>query len=412
MPNRLLRLLLLVALLLGVAVGPVAAQNAALTAQLDQVAAETSELRALPIQTEIQDAFLSREGLLQRLVEDFATDYPAEDVEADTRILEILGLIPAGTDLKQLYLDLLTEQVGGFYDPQSDELYVISGDDELSDLEEWAYAHEVTHALQDQAFDLEAVQDRANDVDDASLALSALIEGDAAAIQMDYLTANPGLMLGIGQALAGGEVESTQFDAAPPIIAETLLFPYEAGLTFVTTLRDQGGWDAVDAAYADPPMSTEQILHPEKYLDRDEPTTVTLPDLEAVLEGYQTLDENSIGEFQTRIMLQNPGDTGTSETAAAGWDGDRYALLASGDDTVLVWETAWDSEEDAEEFTAALRATDETRFGAAYAADGSTLALTTDDQSARIETKGTRVRYVLAPTTDLADAALAAFPNS
>ncbi len=408
MINHLPRLLLLVGLLLGVSTSPVAAQNN-LTAQFDQIAEETSELRDLPIETDIQEALLSRETLEQRLIDDFATDYPPEDVEEDTRLLEVFGLMPAGTDLKQLYLDLLTEQIAGFYDPRTDELYVISSSSELSDLEEWTYAHEVVHALQDQAFDLEAVQDRANDVDDASLAISALIEGDATALGNDYLTENPGLLLGISQALTGGDIDSSQLEQAPPIISQTLLFPYEAGLSFVTALREDGGWDAVDAAYADPPTSTEQILHPEKYLDRDEPTMVTLPDLEAALDGYQILDENNLGEFQTRVLLEGGGDTDAAETAAAGWDGDRYALLASGDDEVLVWETVWDSDADAEEFASTLRATDETRFNATYAESEGTLALTTDGQSARIEIEGSRVRYVLAPNTDLADTALAAF---
>ncbi len=410
MPNRLPRLLLLVGLLLGIGSTPVVAQDE-LTAQFDEIAEETADLRDLPIETEIQEALLSREALEQRLIDDFDTDYPPEDVDADTRLLEVFGLMPPGTDLKQLYLDLLTEQIAGFYDPRTDELYVISGGSELSDLEEWTYAHEVTHALQDQAFDLEAMQDRANDVDDASLAISALIEGDATAVGNDYLTENPGLLLGITQALAGGDIDASQLDTAPPIIARTLLFPYEAGLSFVTALREDGGWDAVDAAYADPPTSTEQILHPEKYVDRDEPTTVTLPNLEAALDGYRILDENNLGEFQTRVLLEGGGDTDVAITAAAGWDGDRYALLASGQDEVLVWETAWDSEADAEEFIAALRATDEARFNAAYAESEGTLALTTDGQSARIEVQGSRIRYVLAPNANLADAALAAFAN-
>ncbi len=410
MPNRLPRLLLLVGLLLGIASPPVVAQEE-LTAQFDEIAEETADLRDLPIETEIREALLSRESLEQRLIDDFDTDYPPEDVDADTRLLEVFGLMPPGTDLKQLYLDLLTEQIAGFYDPRTDELYVISSGSELSDLEEWTYAHEVTHALQDQAFDLEAVQDHANDVDDASLAISALIEGDATALGNDYLTENPGLLLGITQALAGGDIDASLLDTAPPIIARTLLFPYEAGLTFVTALREDGGWEAVDAAYADPPTSTEQILHPEKYLDRDEPTTVTLSNLEAALDGYRILDENNLGEFQTRVLLEGGGDTDVAITAAAGWDGDRYALLASGQDEVLVWETVWDSEADAEEFTAALRATDEARFNAAYAESEGTLALTTDGQSARIETQGSRVRYVLAPNANLADAALAAFAN-
>ncbi len=408
MPSRLSRLLLLVGLLLGVASTPVAAQDD-LTTQFDQIAEETSDLRDLPIETEVQEALLSREALQQRLLDDFDTDYPPEDVEADARLLEVFGLMPAGTDLKQLYLDLLTEQIAGFYDPRTGELYVISGGTELSDLDEWTYAHEVTHALQDQAFDLEAIQDRANDVDDASLAIAALVEGDATALGNDYLTENPGLLLGISQALAEGDIDASQLEKAPPIIARTLIFPYEAGLSFVTALREDGGWDAVDAAYADPPTSTEQILHPEKYLDRDEPTTVTLPNLEAALDGYRILDENNLGEFQTRVLLEGSGDTDAAITAAAGWDGDQYALLASGEDEVLVWETAWDSEADAEEFVLALRATDETRFDAAYAEGEGTLALTTDGQSARIEIEDSRVRYVLAPTPDLADAALAAF---
>lgn len=404
------RVLLIALILLGGVLmprGAARAQNDALNTQFDEITQEVSDIRGLPIEDEVVEDFLPRDQLRDQLLQDFDADYPVAEREADQELLATLGMIPEGLDLGQLYLDLYTEQIAGFYDPKANELFVIAGDGELSALDEVTYAHEVTHALQDQAYDLEAIRAPYEEDDDALLAITALVEGDAVSVQLDYLLGHPAL-------LARYTVEATQLgampqlDSAPPVIREALLFPYTAGQAFVAALKAEGGYAAVDAAYADLPVTTEQILHPEKYTgERDEPAAVDLPDLQPTLgDGWEQIDANDFGEFQIRIMLEGELPTGTAEDAAAGWDGDQYAFYTKGDEEVLAWQSVWDSEADATELATALQAYDEARYDATYTGD-ETRALDTDTTAARITVDGTTVSYVLAPTGALADESLA-----
>jgi hypothetical protein len=255
--------------------------------------------------------------------------------------------------------------------------------------------------------------------DDQALAVTALYEGDAMAGSLDYLLANPGLAARLAFAV---EPASAALDQAPPVLAIWLIFPYVQGQEFVTALRADGGWAAVDAAYADLPASTEQILHPEKYLARDEPTAVTLPAPTVLGDGWTVVDENNVGELQTAILLAElaPGEgvnglMGTinlprgARQAAAGWDGDRYSLWSDGAAEVLVWRSVWDSAEEATEFARALQTREERRFGGLFAGDtAGDLTMVAGDHALRIVQDGTDVRYVLAPTPELAEQALAA----
>jgi hypothetical protein len=151
-------------------------------------------------------------------------------------------------------------------------------------------------------------------------------------------------------------------NAAPAILRETLLFPYTYGSEFVTVLQVEG-WEAVDAAFADPPQSTEQILHPEKYLTRDEPELVSLPPLTDTLgAGWERIESENLGEFQIGLYLAQQVDRATAEAAAAGWDGDRYAVYVNGDDEVLAFATVWDSETDRDEFVAAYEGYAEAKY--------------------------------------------------
>jgi hypothetical protein len=234
-------------------------------------------------------------------------------------------------------------------------------------------AHEMTHALSDQHFDLDELHTASKKNDDQSLAVSALIEGEAtlammAAGQEDWEGAEivklPAEGLGRGMelmmpflsSLGGGK----SLKNAPPIIAESMLFPYIRGLVFCARLANDDGWKGIDAAYLDPPLSTEQILHPAKYkAEPDHPVLVDLGDLNPG-EGWKEVSRNVMGEMQTAVLLR--GHDG--RTAAAGWDGDRYAVFEGPDEKLaLVWSTTWDSEDDAREFTRSYARYQTTRMG-------------------------------------------------
>ncbi|MDQ3512656.1 MAG: hypothetical protein M3462_03165 [Chloroflexota bacterium] len=409
-PHRLGRLALTAILLLLAGLAPVGqarAQDAELSAQFDEITEEVSDIRELPIESDVVEAFLSREVLQADLLKTIDEDYPPSDRQADERLLIALGMLPEGTDLGELYVDLYSEQIAGYYDPETDELFVISGEDELSALDEVTYAHEVVHALQDQAFDLETIREPFMDSDDTILAITALIEGDATAAQLDYLLGDPQLLADFSTEI-GDLPASPILDAAPAVIRGSLLFPYEAGQAFVTALREDDDWASVDAAFDDLPMSTEQILHPEKYTtERDDPTAVELVDLSDTLgAGWEALDENNFGEYQVRLMLEGELSGGGAEDAAAGWDGDRYAFYADEDEDVFVWQSVWDSEDEAAEFAAGLQEYDESRYDAEYEGDD-TLTLDIDGASVRLVLDGDTVSYVLATDAGLADDSLA-----
>lgn len=415
-PLRFFRAVTLVAL--ASLIGP-AASLAQESEKFDQIAAETSEARELPITEDIVEAFLSRDELEQRLLSDLATEYPADEAAADERALKAFGLLAGDVSLTDLVLELYTEQIAGFYDPETNEMYLIGDDAEVDAEEEFTYAHEVIHALQDQAFDLMKVQEPVLDGtnDDRAIAITSLIEGDAVVGSVEYVLRHPVLA---GRLALAGVTDTPVFDAAPPILTQSLLFPYLAGQGFVATIRGEDGWNAVDAVYRDPPASTEQILHPEKYIDRDDPTAVTLPDLATALgAGWTKAEENNFGEFQTSVLLANlaPGegfdatsgfDLPEEATAgAAGWDGDRYAVWANGDQDVVIWSSVWDSEDDAAEFSSALQNRDEARFDGLFEGEASDqVTLIVDGYAVRITVSGTEVTYVLAPTLELADAAM------
>lgn len=395
-------------------------RNPALEQQLTEIAAETADIRELEALPDIDDVVLTRDELVQRLPEMISEELDPAELEDATRALIALGLLPEGSDLLDLTLRLLGEQVAGFYDPLTDEMIVVA--DSTFGAEAYYYSHEVVHALQDAYLDPDDLMEEiTTDNDDESLALAALYEGDAVMASTFYLERYPALALDL---LREGQAGNTELDSAPAAMIVTLVFPYISGLPFVDQLYQDGGWGAVDAAYADIPASTEQILHPEKYLERDQPVTLELPNpTEALGDGWSEVHQNTLGELQIALLLANlPAGSGLNMVtgqydipdpawnAAAGWDGDRYALWAdTAGQEALVWRTAWDSEQDARAFAAALARHKEERWGGIFNGESADdIALVTDDVAARLLLRGNEVFYVQSPGLGLTDQAQAA----
>ncbi|MCC6313664.1 MAG: hypothetical protein IT337_06595 [Thermomicrobiales bacterium] len=415
--SRVVRFAPVLAALLGLAL-PLAAL--ADEAQLDAIAERVAELRELPPLPGIDNAFITADELRARLPAMLDEDYPPADAEAESRAYAALGLIPPGTDLRQLYEHLLGEQVAGYYDPRTDQMFVIGDGGALGPEEEFTYAHEVVHALQDANLDLGDVMESTQTAnDDEALAVAALFEGDATAASFAYLLTDPSLAAAVAFA---APVDSAEFDTAPAAIAISLVFPYLAGQEFVSALYDEGGWQAVNDAYARLPVSTAQIMHPEKYLANDAPTPIALPDPVAALgPDWSLVNEDTLGELGVALLLANlqPGQgldafggialPIPARNAAAGWDGDRFALWSDGDQDVLILRSAWDSESDARAFARALQARTQERFGGTYATTApADLTMTAPDIATRIVFDGSEVFYAQAPTPELAARALEA----
>jgi Zn-dependent peptidase ImmA (M78 family) len=334
---------------------------------LEEIQGQVSTVRGLYPTGPLDRQLIAPEELGQRVEEDFLDEYTAEQAADDVRVLSLFGLVEPGFDLLDFHLGFYEEQVAGYYDTEIERMYVVGS--QWGGAERLTYAHEYVHALQDQTYDLEGglgYNDETCQQDsERCAAISALIEGDATLAEEQWWQAYS-TQQDYEDLLASIEAyRGDIFNAAPAYIRQDFLFPYDQGLQFVRALFRRGGWAAVDAAYLDPPTTTEQILHPELY-GKEMPLPVEVPDrLEALGEGWHELEAGVLGEWFTRLVLDEEVPSWEAADAAAGWGGDAYRAYASdaGDRSVLVLMTRWDSPRDAFEFVEAFHAYGGWRFG-------------------------------------------------
>jgi len=329
---------------------------------LQKLEAAVSKLRGLTFKHAVQPELLTPAEFRARVHETFVSENKRADLSGTAKVLVTLGVIPANLDLYTFLQRLQEEQIAGFYDSKAKKLVVRANDiKDPSPLDRVLLAHELTHALTDQYYDLtriDALQKARKD--DEQEAFLSLAEGDAQLTMQLY--AQQVLTPAEQQQLAeeSAAMPSSNLDSAPKFISDELGFPYTTGLEFVTQLHSRGGFAAVDRAYDDPPKSTEQIIHPARYIDaRDDPVTVTLPDIAAKLgAGWKKIDDGGVGELDLRDIADFGGGQGLSEqqarTAAAGWDGGRYAGFSSTAGTLVAQEFVFDSESEAREAQHAL----------------------------------------------------------
>ena len=363
---------------------------------------DVAALRELQFRRRVPVTVESPGKLAKRLLAVLASETDENDLRRQGRAMVLLGELPAGTDLPALLNRLQAESVLGFYvpgRPPKGGLYVRSSRG-LDPYAKIILAHELTHAVTDQHFDLTRA-DRlaaASGREDELAAYSGLVEGDATLAMQRYLAER----LTPAEQADAGLVAATQRtpdrDAAPAAVREAMLFPYQEGLRFVRALYQQGGWDAVNDAYKDPPDSTEQLLHPERYLrDRDRPQRVEVADLSGRLgPGWRPAAEVSFGELDARLLLQGELAVTTAEAAAAGWDGGRLRTFQRGGSTALALRTVWDSSAEATQFCNAMRGWATGRFGSATRATGS-LTWSGAGQRTALHCTGPRVAWLSAP---------------
>jgi hypothetical protein len=325
---------------------------------------QTSELRGLPFKTPVTYKMIERSDLLRVLVEKIKEQYTEQEFRDYSHSLAALGLIPEGTDLFNVIVSMYGEQVAAFYTPDEHALYTFKDLVFSSNLDKMLLSHELTHALQDQSFDLQKFPLKVKDNDDLALATSALVEGDATVLMTRWYVENidPSKMLGDLGAMFGQN--TAKLREAPQYMREMLLFPYQQGQQFAMTLFVAGGTAAIDAAFRNPPTCTKDILHPEKFLrQRATPEHIDLPPLES--KDWRMIGNNTLGEFGTRFILgQGVGEYDAS-VLAQGWNGDRYQVYEHGTNgpTGFVWATAWEDEQRAGEFEDAYKKVVEKRGG-------------------------------------------------
>jgi hypothetical protein len=338
---------------------------------MDTIEEQVMRLRGLVPTQPVERVLMTQEQLYERMRQDFEEEFPPEEARDYALTLAAFDFLDPDIDMYDLLLRLYTEQIAGFYDPETEQIYVIADLGLMGQMERLIYAHEFTHALQDQHFDLEALgigDDDAEEKYDSEYlsAVQALVEGDARLMEQQFLQSHysPDELTKLMQESL--EVDTTVLDAVPDVLRASLLFPYEYGQTFVEALYEEGGWAAVDAAYANLPSSTEHILHPDRYIAGDAPQLVSLPPLTDTLgAGWRQADEDIVGEYFARFYLAQQIPQEDAKIAAEGWDGDRYAVHHRQADgaLVMVLQTVWDTPSDAEEFVDAYVAYAEGRFG-------------------------------------------------
>jgi len=342
--------------------------------QMDQIQDQVIELRGLNPTSTVNRTLLSQEQLRQHVYEDLLEDYSPEEAIDDARVLSAFGLLSEDFDLYNFYQELYSEQIAGFYDQETKEMYVVQGEG-FAGPERLTYAHEYIHVLQDQTYDIENglnYNDESCEQDsERCAAIQALIEGDASYAEFAWYSENSTAEDRRQIAEFYTEFQSPVYDNAPAFMREDFVFPYEAGQEFVKALYEQGGWEAVNAAYANLPVSTEQILHPERYPE-DMPEPVTLPDFSGVLgDGWSELEQGVMGEWYTYLILaygldeQGRLDIDRAKQAADGWEGDAYKVYynESLGEPVVLLRTLWDSPSEAEEFANAFSDYATERFG-------------------------------------------------
>jgi len=303
-----------------------------------------------------------KEEVKKFILHTIETKMPADRLDHEGLVYKTIGLIPEDFDYAKGMVEYYLSQIGGYYNP--DEKRFVMAGWLPAVLQATVAAHELTHALQDQHFDLNKALDHEKFSSDELLARSALIEGDATAVMLDYTRGALGqgpisddpnvegvLMQNVlGASMMGGGV------TVPASMTYLLLFPYNSGLRFAHALLKDGGYPAIDKAFQRLPRSTEEILHPEKYLDANHGAPIHIANADLAQGEFGPVQSvrfgDTLGEFVTSLVLsQLVGPSQATAIAAAGWGGDRIILSVGEDSRPRIrWQTRWDSPQDASQY--------------------------------------------------------------
>lgn len=341
----------------------------ALVARLQQ---DVLQLRGLEFKRPVPVEMQTPEELRAYIDKQTDEEVPPEKARNLGKIVKRLGLHPGPEieDLRMTMRGVLGSQVAAYYDTDNERIFIIAeGGDEIE--RGGVYLHELYHALQDQYFNLEDyLSDKRGLDEDQALARVAVVEGEATFAQTHWMVSRlfdgkpppgvvaQGLRMQAEAPLSGPEVMADG-EAIPPFILEILVGNYVRGAAFISALQEKG-WDQVEKLYREyPPVSTEQILHPHKWFEREGASRISWPRLKGqrVLRQWELIEDEVLGEVQLRTIFNVNGMRDVAAAAADGWDGDRYAVFRrkGGDDTLLLLRLSWDNEGEATQFVEAYR---------------------------------------------------------
>ncbi|MFN0244434.1 MAG: hypothetical protein ACKVWV_16220 [Planctomycetota bacterium] len=333
-----------------------------------KIRGDLEKMRGLAFKRPVSVKLADKKGFVEHARKRMEMALTPERAHRDETVAKMLGLIPPDMDLLQAYEDFMKEQVGGFYDPSSDTFYLM--ETFTGDLAKVILAHELTHALDDQYYDIDGTFKTLRDETDSELAFGSVVEGSGTAAMFQWMMEHIGEMDPASLASAG-DLGMQGLDTAPQFIWKPMLAVYLRGQIFLSQSKDSGRREGVRQAFQTLPRSSEQILHPEKYWDekkRDEPRRIEFDTTKLPAE-WKVLGEDTLGELvlalvATPTVERKPLDATNqlaimslafTNEAAEGWGGDRVLLLGKGDERRLVLVTVWDTPEDAREFHAACK---------------------------------------------------------
>lgn len=324
---------------------------------------ETSKLRQLNFKKTLDYTTIDKtelKNMLQKKVEEELAG-EGESIEDYEKILVKFGFLEPGDHLMPYITALYSEQVQGMYDQDTGKMILVEGLPLTGSMQRMFMVHELTHVLQDHHFVLNSLPLQEENEDRAQAAL-ALVEGDATLVMFLYYKDNFKVRQLLWDIVSYLSIDQTQVNSSPYFIRENLLFPYKWGIKFVTQYYTEGGWNKINQIIENPPESTEQILHPEKY-GLDKPVDVKIE--EEKPEGWRAcppdlwreLERNTMGEFNIGVILAMHLGEYESTTPSSGWGGDEYIVWENRETGELraVWDTVWDTQKDAEEFFNAYR---------------------------------------------------------
>ena len=337
-------------------------------AMVKEIMPRVAELRGLDFMRPVPVNVITQADVAKYVSETVDKEMPKEEREGYEKMLVHMGLLDPDAGLKEILVKAYAQQVAGYYDDEKKTFSIVAGSNMPEAMDALTIAHELTHALQDQHYDLAHMRKCAKDNDDLSLALMALAEGDACDIMLRYGTQSYARGKGPVRDFSpfiSFSTGSASMPGLPMFLSQNISFPYSYGSRFVVALMKKGGDKAVDEAFRDPPLSTEQIMQPEKYFSRDAPYEIGLADLAVCLgPGWQTLDASPLGQFNLGLFLSNNiGSYGVDEVIAP-WKGDILAGYQGPeeDDFVFVYYSTWETPGAAAKFFAAYKRLLENRF--------------------------------------------------
>ncbi|HWC95576.1 MAG TPA: hypothetical protein VG456_02470 [Candidatus Sulfopaludibacter sp.] len=339
-------------------------QSQTLCGQVPTIAAELTQISKLPLKHPVPCDFITKEKVNEFLRKRVQEDSKPEEIRAEELTLKKFGFVPQDFDLAKSTIDLLTEQAAAFYDYNKKKLFIT--ETSSKEPQEPVLAHELSHAIADQNFNLAKFVKAGRKSDDGSTARLAVMEGQATWLMSEYLARKNGQSLESSPDLvaamsstsdAGDGSQFPVYDKSPLYLRLTLIFPYTKGMLFQDAVLRRDKEASFSEVFRNPPLSTQQILHPDKYFSGVKPTDPQVPDPH--LHGYKGLVGGSLGELEHQILLEQYGSKEESADIAPHWRGCNFELLENkkAGRVVLLYASEWDSEESARKFFTAYRET-------------------------------------------------------